>query len=87
MSSGCQHPIDHLLQPAEVAKILNLSISWLAKARMSGQGPEFVKIGRAVRYPNSSLLKFIELARRGKPPVNEHPSSSIYIHDEYLIHR
>ena len=43
-------PIDPLLHPKEAAKILNVSLSWLAKARLSGTGPRFVKIGRSVRY-------------------------------------
>ena len=52
--------LERLLLPKETAKILNLSTSWLAKARMDGTGPEFVKFGRAVRYRQSSLLKFIK---------------------------
>jgi predicted DNA-binding transcriptional regulator AlpA len=52
--------LERLLLPEEAAKILNLSTSWLAKARMEGTGPEFVKFGRAVRYKHSSLLKFIQ---------------------------
>jgi predicted DNA-binding transcriptional regulator AlpA len=51
--------LERLLLPEEAAKILKLSMSWLAKARMDGTGPEFVKFGRAVRYKQSSLLKFI----------------------------
>lgn len=51
--------LEHHLLPEEAAKILKLSGSWLAKARMDGTGPEFVKFGRAVRYKQSSLLKFI----------------------------
>ena len=43
--------IDPLLHPRDVARILNVSTSWLAKSRLSGNGPRFVKIGRAVRYP------------------------------------
>jgi hypothetical protein len=52
--------LERLLLPEEAAKILKLSTSWLAKARMDGTGPEFVKFGRAVRYRQSSLLKFIK---------------------------
>jgi hypothetical protein len=51
--------LERLLLPEEAAKILNLSTSWLAKARMDGTGPEFVKFGRAVRYRQLSLLKYI----------------------------
>jgi hypothetical protein len=33
-----------------VATILDVSPSWLAKARMRGEGPPFIKFGRNVRY-------------------------------------
>ncbi|MEJ0092950.1 MAG: helix-turn-helix domain-containing protein [Methylocella sp.] len=51
---------DSLLHPKDAAKALNLSSSWLAKARLSGTGPRFVKIGRSVRYPDSSLREFMK---------------------------
>ena len=41
--------IDPLLYPRDVAKLLGVSMSWLAKARLRGDGPRFVKIGRSVR--------------------------------------
>jgi predicted DNA-binding transcriptional regulator AlpA len=52
--------LDPLLHPKEVAKLLNVSGSWLAKSRLSGTGPRFVKIGRAVRYPESAVREFIK---------------------------
>jgi predicted DNA-binding transcriptional regulator AlpA len=57
--------IDPLLHPQDAAKILNVSTSWLAKARLSGDGPRFVKIGRAVRYLESSLREYIKGRTRG----------------------
>ena len=57
--------IDPLLLPREVAKILNVSTSWLAKARLSGDGPRFVKIGRAVRYLESAVREYIKARTRG----------------------
>lgn len=57
--------IDPLLHPREAARILNVSTSWLAKARLSGAGPRFVKIGRAVRYLESSLREYIRARMRG----------------------
>jgi predicted DNA-binding transcriptional regulator AlpA len=63
--------LERLLLPEEAAKILNLSTSWLAKARMDGTGPEFVKFGRAVRYSQSSLLKFIQEQRRTNTDYGE----------------
>jgi hypothetical protein len=41
---------DELLTPKEFAKLLKVSISWLAKARKRGDGPAFVRFGRSVRY-------------------------------------
>jgi predicted DNA-binding transcriptional regulator AlpA len=57
--------IDPLLHPKDAAKILNLSTSWLAKARLRGDGPRYVKIGRAVRYPESSLREYVKSRMRG----------------------
>jgi predicted DNA-binding transcriptional regulator AlpA len=51
--------IDPLLHPGRVAKILDVSPSWLAKARMNGTGPRFIKIGRTVRYAQSAVREFI----------------------------
>jgi predicted DNA-binding transcriptional regulator AlpA len=57
--------IDPLLHPSDVAKILNVSISWLAKARLSGDGPRYVKVGRAVRYLESAVREYIKARTRG----------------------
>jgi predicted DNA-binding transcriptional regulator AlpA len=57
-------PIDPLLHPKEVAKLLNVSVSWLAKSRLTGTGPRFVKIGRAVRYSESAVREFIKAHMR-----------------------
>ena len=51
-SSSASSPLRaEQMQTAEVAAaILDVSTSWLAKARMRGEGPPFVKVGRSVRY-------------------------------------
>ena len=46
---------ERLLTPEETADFLRVSLSWLAKTRMRGDGPPFVKIGRSIRYPQSAL--------------------------------
>jgi predicted DNA-binding transcriptional regulator AlpA len=46
---------ERLLLPRDAASLLRVSESWLAKARMKGDGPPFVKIGRSVRYPEGPL--------------------------------
>ncbi len=57
-------PIDALLTAPDTAKLLRVSLSWLAKARLSGDGPRFVKIGRSVRYPESFLREYIKMRTR-----------------------
>lgn len=47
--------VDRVLRPDETARRLNNSTSTLAKWRMTGDGPRFVKVGRAVRYRQSDI--------------------------------
>jgi hypothetical protein len=56
--------IPRLLTPAEFALELKVSMSWLAKARMRGDGPPFIKIGRAVRYPVPGTREWIKAQSR-----------------------
>tara|TARA_R110002074_G_scaffold234473_3_gene406318 strand:- start:1824 stop:2057 length:234 start_codon:yes stop_codon:yes gene_type:complete len=49
-----------LLHESDVAKKLGVSESWLQKKRVKGDGPKFVKLGRAVRYPEGEVDAFIE---------------------------
>jgi hypothetical protein len=53
-----------LLTEAEAAMYLHVSRSFLAKARCVGGGPQFVKIGRAVRYELDDLREFADQAKR-----------------------
>lgn len=46
---------DLVLTPTEAAKELKVSLSFLAKARMNGTGPAFIRCGRAVRYSVTAL--------------------------------
>ena len=39
-----------LLNTVDAARLLGVSPSFLAKARMEGKGPRYRKLGRAVRY-------------------------------------
>jgi predicted DNA-binding transcriptional regulator AlpA len=56
--------IDFLLTAAEAAQILKVSLSWLAKARMRGDGPPFIKIGRAIRYSEVALQQWMKSRQR-----------------------
>ena len=51
---------ERLLTPKETADFLRMSLSWLAKARMRGDGPPFQKLGRAVRYRESALVQWMK---------------------------
>jgi predicted DNA-binding transcriptional regulator AlpA len=61
MSAPAKTPeiIDPMLHPAHVAKLLGVSLSWLAKSRLNGTGPRFIKIGRAVRYASSAVREYV----------------------------
>jgi predicted DNA-binding transcriptional regulator AlpA len=41
---------DLLLTPEEAARLIGMSVSWLAKARARGDGPRCVRYGRSVRW-------------------------------------
>jgi hypothetical protein len=51
-----------LLTPRETAKRLQVSLSWLAKARMRGDGPPFIKIGPFDPLQRSCLAAVDEVA-------------------------
>jgi predicted DNA-binding transcriptional regulator AlpA len=58
----------NVLTPDEVAAFLKVSPSWLAKSRMRGDGPSFVKIGRLVRYFKHAVLEWVLAQNKRKPP-------------------
>ncbi|MFC2925266.1 MULTISPECIES: helix-turn-helix transcriptional regulator [Hyphobacterium] len=51
---------DFLLTPKQAARYLNLAEISLAKWRVDGTGPEYFKLGRAVRYRVDSLDAWLE---------------------------
>jgi predicted DNA-binding transcriptional regulator AlpA len=53
-----------LLPPPPAAKLLRVSLSWLAKSRLRGDGPRYVKIGRSVRYPTSYIREYLRAQTR-----------------------
>lgn len=57
-----QTPLHSPPQPAlnetQAAEILGVSVHWMRRARWSGNGPEFVKYGSAVRYTPEALLAY-----------------------------
>lgn len=57
-------PTVMLLTPKEAAVLLKVSLSWLAKARMRGDGPPFMRIGRSIRYTEAALLQWMKSRQR-----------------------
>jgi predicted DNA-binding transcriptional regulator AlpA len=53
-----------LLTPKETAQRLKVSLSWLAKARLRGDGPPYIKVGRSIRYPEPGLLQWMKSRTR-----------------------
>ena len=57
-------PVIKLLTPAEAAQLLRVSVSWLAKARMRGDGPPYIRVGRSIRYSEAALLQWMKSRQR-----------------------
>jgi excisionase family DNA binding protein len=49
-----------LLTPQQLAELTGLSLSTLAKLRLTSNGPPFQKFGAAVRYPEEDVSRWID---------------------------
>ena len=49
-----------LMDQKTVAAYVGKSCAWFERARMMGEGPRFVKLGRHVRYRAEDILNWIE---------------------------
>jgi predicted DNA-binding transcriptional regulator AlpA len=67
--------VERLLTARDAANLLRLSSSFLAKARMRGDGPPYIKLGRSVRYRESTLVQWMKsrIARKSHYPVKAAP--------------
>jgi excisionase family DNA binding protein len=61
--------LPNLLTPTEAAARFKVSKSFLAKWRVFGGGPRFVRIGRAIRYAEADLVAW--LAKRQRTSTSE----------------
>ena len=52
-----------LFTTAEAAELLRMSISFLMKARLRGDGPRYRKFGRSVRYVEADLQDWLKVPR------------------------
>lgn len=59
MGSGFSIAHDDLKSTVAAAQYVDLSPSTLAKLRCAGGGPEYVKFGRAVRYEQAALDRWV----------------------------
>jgi hypothetical protein len=55
---------DKLYPPKITAELLNMSTSWLAKARLRGDGPRYLKFGRSVKYQGLDLIEYRKSKKR-----------------------
>jgi hypothetical protein len=53
-----------LLTPKEAARVLKVSTSFLAKKRLTGDGPPYIKVGRSIRYTQAALLAWMNARQR-----------------------
>jgi MarR family transcriptional regulator for hemolysin len=69
MESGIEGT-DRLLTSKEAAAVLNVSPSWLARARRRKQGPEYVEEGGKLMYRFSALEAWIARSSDESVPLN-----------------
>ena len=56
----------NLLNTREAARWLGLAAGTLQNWRFRGQGPAFIRLGKAIRYEPESLARFVEQGRTAK---------------------
>lgn len=54
----------------KAAEHIGMSTSWLAKRRMHGDPPAFLKVGRAIVYDEGELDAWLESCRRAS--ISDH---------------
>lgn len=79
MSSSRSHPVYPQCSPGiteatitlprlwtqrELCAYLNKSEAWAERARLTGDGPPYMKVGRSVRYQADEVLAWLEAKRR-----------------------
>ena len=55
-----QNSRDQLMTEKDVASLICITPRALQNWRLRGGGPEYVKIGRSVRYQRSDVMQFID---------------------------
>ena len=57
---------ENLLKTREAARRLGVASGTLSNWRHRGQGPAFVRLGRAIRYDEADLARFIAQGRAAR---------------------
>lgn len=58
------HAAPRLFNVNEAAHWLGVSVSFLNKARLTGDGPVFAKVGTRVVYDQADLVAWLEASKR-----------------------
>lgn len=58
----------HNLTPEQAAERIGLSYGKLAKLRMTGEGPAFLKLGRKIMYRIADIESWLDSKRLTKAP-------------------
>ena len=59
-----QIDVSPLLTAKDAGVRLKVSTSWLAKARMRGDGPPYICVGRSIRYTEAALIQWTKSRQR-----------------------
>ena len=70
-----------LLKEGDAATRLGVCTSTLRRWRWAGSGPEWIKLGGAVRYAPEALARYIAICRR---PVPKQPNAIATAGDQEL---
>lgn len=63
MTSPIEKDLRALLPEKDAARLLSVSQRTLQAWRVSGEGPPYIKMGRAIRYSRADLIAWIESKR------------------------
>lgn len=65
-TTHCTVSVPALWDQKQVAAYLGKSTAWCERARWTGEGPKFIKLGRNVRYRAEDVVAWVE----AQPCVN-----------------
>lgn len=51
--------VPEIMRPPEAAELLRISVGRLAKMRLTGDSPEFVRAGRSILYTKEAIERWL----------------------------